>query len=102
MELVQSLKVNIAKETERRRRRKVERIQKKFGGTKLEKDTSGGKLRYFSKTQSGKRVKELGDLEATHLEVESAAAQRQKPTKAEIVNALTDAIEKRLKSRLKK
>lgn len=97
-----TLSVNTAKETERKRSRKIERMNEEFGGTELVIDQSKKEARFLSRTKDGEGGKELDCFEAGKLEKRSKDARTTKPTEADGVNAHTDEIEKRLLSRLKK
>lgn len=101
-ELMRILGIKARKETTRKAQRKIGRLRTKFGGTELETDKQGATTRFFPRNPSGERGEELDAVTATKLNSKIQEAERSPITDADSLNAFTDEIEKRLRSRLKK
>jgi hypothetical protein len=84
----------------KRSRAAQDRIRKEFGGVVLRAETIG-KEQHWYVMSAKKRVKELDAREATRFEIQLRRALVTPPTDGDEKEALVDAIEKRLRSRLR-
>ena len=109
-ELLQILKINVSKETDRKKRRKEGTLVKNFGGVRLQvldknnvpvtdHSVKSGGIRYI--IRKGISEKEVDALTASKFEESKTTLARTQNTEADVYNSFIDVIDKRLNSILK-